>query len=333
MHVRTGAWLLFGALALAPAHALAQNPDESTRTAARALGTAGVEAYQTGDFATAADKLDKAYSLLRAPSLGLWSGRSLVKLGKWVEAAERFLEVTSLQVPTGDYAVQKKAQSDAAAELAALRPRIPTLVVQVEGAAIADCTFTVDGRAVASAVLAEGRLVDPGVHLVEGHHGSDMARAEVTAAEGEKKTIVLRFSATPAVAPLPAPFPTPPPPAPSPPPPKTEVSALTSTQRTWGWVGIGVGGAGVLAGAISGLVAIGKKSDLDNNPNCQGNRCAPSEKSAVDSYNTLRTVSSVGLFAGGTVAVVGAVLLFTAPSGASAQAFVGPRTAGVRGSF
>jgi hypothetical protein len=323
--------LLLGALALAPARAFAENPDEATRTAARALGNAGVDAYQANDFTTATDKLEKAYALVRAPSLGLWSGRALVKVGKWVEAADRFLEVTSLQVPTGDYAVQKQAQSDAAAELQALRPRIPALVVKVEGAALADCSFTVDGQPVASTLLAEGRLVNPGSHVVEAHRGGDQARAEISAAEGERKTVVLAFNASPAVAPVAVT----PVAANSNPasPPKAETSSASSTQRTWAWIALGVGGAGVIVGGISGLVALGKKSDLDGNPHCQNNRCAPSESDAVDSYNSLRTVSSIGLFAGAGVAAVGAVLLVTAPSGASAQAFVGPRSVGVRGNF
>src|SRR5688500_19688537 len=104
MQLKVGAGLALLAALLTAGPLLGQAADESTRTAARALGTAGVEAYQANDFATATDKLEKAYGILRAPSLGLWSGRALVKVGKLVEAADRFLEVTSLQVPTGEYA-------------------------------------------------------------------------------------------------------------------------------------------------------------------------------------------------------------------------------------
>lgn len=331
MFARFGAWLLSAAVLLSAPPLLAQAADESTRTAARALGSAGVEAYQANDFATATDKLEKAYALLHAPSLGLWSGRALVKVGKWVEAAERFLEATSLQVPTGEYAVQKQAQSDAAAELTALKPRIPLLVVKVEGAALADCSFTVDGQPVPSSSLVAGRLVNPGAHVVEARRGNDQARAEADVTEGERKTVVLSFN--PALPPV---VPIVPGAAPvhedlSPPPPAT--SAPSSAQRTWGWVAVGAGGVGLLVGGVTGIVALGKKSDIDSNPNCQNNRCAPSESDAVDSYNSLRTVSSVGLFAGGGLAVLGAVLVLTAPSRPSTQAFVGPRSVGVRGSF
>ncbi len=336
MKPKTGALLLLGVLALA-APVAAQAPDAATRTAARALGTAGVEAYQANDFATATDKLEKAYALLRAPSLGLWSGRALVKIGKWVEAADRFLEATSLQVPAGDYAVQKRAQADAAAELAALRPKIPSLVVVVEGAELADCAISVDGVPVASSLLSAGRLVDPGTHVIDGRRGADQARAQVTLAEGERKTAKLEFGASPTPAApvtpaLAAPPAAPPPPAP-PPAPKSDVVAPSSAQRTWGWVAVGAGGVGLVLGGVTGLVALGKKSDLDGNPNCRGGHCAPSEQGAVNAYETQRTVSSIGFYAGGALAALGVVLLVTAPSHATAQAYVGPGSAGVRGTF
>lgn len=333
MKALLGAALLSSALALATP-AAAQAPDEATRTAARALGTAGVEAYQANDFAAAADKLEKAYALLHAPSLGLWSGRALVKLGKWVEAADRFLETTSLQVPAGDYAVQKRAQADAAAELAALKPRIPSVVVEVEGAELADCVISVDGVVVASSLLGAGRLVNPGTHRIDARHGDDQTHAEVTLAEGEQKTVALEFGAPPLPA-APAVVPAAAAPAPAAPAPARSDAreAAPPAQRTWGWVAIGAGGVGLVAGGVTGLVAVGKKSGIDGNPNCHGNRCAPSEQSAVDTYDTCRTLSTVGFYAGGALAALGVVLLVTAPSKASAQAYVGPGSAGVRGTF
>jgi len=336
MKASLGAALLSLAVAVA-APAAAQAPDEATRTAARALGTAGVEAYQANDFATATDKLEKAYALLHAPSLGLWSGRALVKVGKWVEAAERFLEATSLQVPAGDYAVQKRAQADAAAELAALRPRIPILLVEVEGAALADCSVSVDGVPVPSSLVGSGRLVNPGTHQVDARHGDEQAHAELTLADGERKAAALKFVAA-AAAPAPAPTVVPalvPPaqPAPAPVQSHADEPPSSSAQRTWGWVAIGAGGVGLVVGSVTGLIAVGKKSDIDGNPNCRGDHCAPSAQSTVDTYNTCRTLATVGFYAGGAFAALGVVLLVTAPNQVSAQAYVGPGSAGLRGTF
>jgi len=321
-----GARWLAVALLLSASPALGQQADESTRTAARALGTAGVEAYQANDFATATDKLEKAYAILKVPTLGLWSGRALIQTGKWIEASERFLEVTSLQVPAGDVAVQKQAQADAAVELKTLTPRVPVVTVAVEGAELAECTVTIDGQPVANSLLTAGRLMNPGKHLIEGRHGSEQARTEVTVAEGERSKAVLKFTAPP-----PPPLVAVPPPAP--PPPRETNAAPGSAQRTWGFVALGAGGVGLIVGGITGGMALGKKSDIDDNANCRDNRCAPSEADLVDSYNAMRTVSSVGFIAGGVLAATGVVLLVTAPSGGSTQAFVGPQSVGVRGRF
>ncbi|HEY4160327.1 MAG TPA: hypothetical protein VGM29_19580, partial [Polyangiaceae bacterium] len=57
----------------------AQQADDVERSAARELGTAGVEAYQGGDFLTASDELERAYRVRRVPALGLWSARALAK--------------------------------------------------------------------------------------------------------------------------------------------------------------------------------------------------------------------------------------------------------------
>lgn len=320
-----GARWLAVLLLLSASPAFGQQVDESTRTAARALGTAGVEAYQANDFATATDKLEKAYSILKVPTLGLWAGRALVQTGKWIEASERFLEVTSLQVPSGDVAVQKQAQADAAVELRTLTPRVPLVTVAVEGAELTDCNVTIDGQPVASSLLSAGRLMNPGKHLIEGRHGSEQSRTEITVAEGERSTAVLKFAAPP--PPLVAI------PPPAPPPARETNAAPGSAQRTWGFVALGAGGVGLVVGGITGGIALGKKSDIDANANCRDNRCAPSETDQVDSYNAMTTVSSVGFIAGGALAALGAVLLVTAPSGAAAQAFIGPQSVGVRGRF
>src|SRR5688572_21582724 len=101
-----------------PVQAFGQS--DTTRAAARDLGAEGVEAFQAGNFQAASDKLARAYEILRVPSLGLWSARALAKVGKLVEASERYLDVTRLDASKGDTAVQRQAQTDAAVEREAL---------------------------------------------------------------------------------------------------------------------------------------------------------------------------------------------------------------------
>jgi hypothetical protein len=302
-----------------PGTARAQEIDEASRTAARAMGNSGVEAYQAGNYREASDRLEKAYAIARVPSLGLWSARALRKLGMLVEAANRYLETASLQVPEGDYVIQKQAQTDATRELNELKPRIPVVKIEVKCAKPAEVSVSVDGTPLAATLVAEPRLVNPGEHRVDGTHGAERARVNVVIGEAESKTAVLDFSRVKSAV--------------------QEVSTKDDggggggSLRTLAYVALGVGGAGIITGGIAGVLAIDKKSTIDKSPACDGNRC--SDRDLVDSYGMLRTVSSIGLIAGAVVAGVGVTLLFTGGSEKepSAAAFVGPGSVGVRGRF
>lgn len=296
--------------------AAAQEIDEASRTAARAMGTSGVEAYQAGNYEEASDKLEKAYAIARVPSLGLWSARALRKLGKLVEAANRYAETVSLQVPEGDYVIQKQAQADASRELKELKPRIPVIQVDVKGAKPSEVAVTIDGTPLASTLVSEPRLVNPGEHVVAGTHGAARTQAKVTVGEAESVTALLDFSG------------------------RTAGSADASSDGSGGgslgligWIALGVGGAGIVTGSVAGVLAIDKKSTIDDSPACEGNRC--SDKALVNSYATLRTISSIGLIAGTVMAGVGVTLLVTGGSEKEpgAAAFVGPGSVGVRGRF
>jgi hypothetical protein len=333
--------LIFGLLLFA-SEAAAQGVDDASRAAARQLGYSGVEAYQAGDYAPANDKLDKAYRTLQLPTLGLWSARAMVMLGKLVEGSERYREVQRLNnASEGDAAVQRKAQADAAAELQTLLPRVPALVVQVQGARAAEVSLTIDGVAVASSLIGEPRPVNPGPHAIEGARGTERATAQATLHEGERKTVTLSFSsALPAESPPAAPPPVGGAPAPAPPvapPPATapEQPPKSSPLKTIGWIGIGVGGAALVASGVTALLALGKKGDLDDSPNCVDGRCSVLERDPVDGYASLRTISTVSFYAGVALAAAGTVLLVSAPSGdeRGVSLRVGPGAASLHGRF
>ena len=84
---------------------------------ARDLGTQGIEAYQANDFTGADAKLDRAYRLFAAPTLGLWSARARLQLGRWVEAAEGFAPIIAAlkkgEAATIDGAWKSSASLDA----------------------------------------------------------------------------------------------------------------------------------------------------------------------------------------------------------------------------
>jgi hypothetical protein len=309
MGVRGVSWLVLVALTLLTAAPVrAQAGDEASRAEARKIGYAGVEAYQAGDFATARERLETAYQLLRVPSLGLWSGRALAKLGKLVEADARYLEVIRLPTSVGDEAIQEQARRDASNERTALARRIPSILVRVEGAPASEVSVTIDDAAMVGSALGENHLVNPGRHKVEGLRGTTRASVAITVAEGEQREAVLRFAAAPQAV------------APSSGPDaalgvqRPAVSTGSDSKRTIGWVTLSAGGAGLVIGAVSALMAMSKKSDLDTAGCSDGRNCPASERGNVDSYNNLRVVSGVGFIAGAALAGVGAYLLLTAPA-------------------
>jgi hypothetical protein len=317
--------------------ALARETDDATRGAARKVGYLGVQAYEAKDYVTASEKLDKAFRVLEAPSLGLWSARALVKLNKLVEAQERYQKVTQLPIVDGDVEVQKQAQEDARSELAALAPRIPAVTIHFEDAQAAEVTLEVDGIAASSTLIGEPRPMNPGSHRIVAVRGTDRVDVRIDVAEGEQRTAILRFRKSSPAAPLPA-AKTPPAAAPAPPPPRVESKDTSpgSSRRTLAWVTIGTGAAGLVLGGVTSALTLSKRQALKDNEHCSDTACGPSQRSEVDNYNSLRTVSSVALIAGGVIGTAGVVLLLTAPhaqQAPSASLFLSPALSGVRGTF
>ncbi len=298
-------WCALVCLLSAPAGA--QEADSVTRDAARSLGLSGVEAYQAGEFEVASDRLEKAYALINVPSLGLWSARALAKRNLLVEAAKRYYDVVGLQVPQGDAAVQSQAQVDAQTELEALRPQIPRLVIRVNGADASNITLSIDGQATPASVIGKPRLVNPGPHRVEGQLLTTKKGASVDASVGQEASIVLDFSAasTNASAASTNASATPGP---------SDTQHTQHTRRTLGWIGVGRGWCRHSPRLDDGVLALNKRASLQNSGVCVGSRCPPEKQDAIDGLNTFRTVSSIGLIAGGALAATGIVLLLTTPS-------------------
>jgi hypothetical protein len=297
--------------------ALAAEPDPSTRAAARKIATDGVGALQQGNAELASQKLEKAFELLPAPSIALWSARALAKRGLLVEASERYLQAGRLPSSEGnEQAVQAQAQQDAARELAELGPRIPKLVIAVDGAPPSEVSLELDGKALSSALVGEEQPANPGAHKLTGTRGAERVEQSFSLAEAQTSKILLHFQQVASPAPG-APLATAPlaaPPLAAAPSSSEAPSSPSGRSNTLAYVALAVGGAGIATGAITGAIALGKRGDLDDNPACNDGRCLPSVRGDVDSFRTMRTISSIGFIAGGVCAGAGVVLLLTGGS-------------------
>ena len=317
------AWLL-----LAPA-VFGQQVDSAARGAARSLGYEGIQAYEAGDIPTAVDRLERAYQVLRVPSLALWSGRALEKSGQWVEASERYLEATRLPVEdASERSVQEQARVDARAAEAELRPKIPLLVIDVRGADSAGVTVTSNGVKVNPALLGTKLPTNPGDVLVVGEAPPRRVEARATALEGQTISLLLDF----APAPAPVAATTAPPAATS----AVEDSGAKAhpgkTQRLLGWILIGTGGGALVLGGVTGGLALAKQGQLDMT--CPTPSTCPAGTD-LGGINTLRILSTVGFIAGGVLGATGTTLVLTAPKakGVAVRGRLGFATVELEGTF
>jgi hypothetical protein len=295
-------------------HVHAQEVDDATRSAARQLATQGSEAYEAQNYAAAYDRFNRAYQLVSVPTVGIWSARSLVKLGRWVEASERYLEIERTPLAENAPPEHAKAREEAAAERRDLLAKLPQIRVLIEGAEVGDVFVTLNGKVLNSALVGVNNPVDPGTLKVKAVRGEDVVDATVQIAERQVQDVKLVFKPVEAAPGATAPEATPETERPGVlPPAVTPDTSGGSGQRTLSYVALGLGGVGLAVGATFGIIAMGDKGDLDDKCNAD-RQCGPELADDVDSYDTSRTISSIGLIGGAVLVGAGAVLYFTAGS-------------------
>ena len=307
------------------------------RETARHLMDDGYAALDKGDAKAALDRFVAADSLVHVPSTRVAVAKAQRKLGLLLEARETALSVTRMSPAPNEPRAFAQARAEAQALSDALADRIPSLRIVVRGADGA--TVSVDGTAVPAASLVAPRRLDPGAHHVEAHAGALGDTADLTLAEGETREVVLELAAPQAGSATARP----------------EASSESTPARTDGsdqeppkesphgngwriasYVGFGVGAAGLVAGAVTGLLAIGAKNSALGG--CVGNQCPPSTYGQLDDAQHFGDASTVAFVVGGAGAAFGVVALLLSKPNGSGQAPVtgmraGPGWMGWAGSF
>jgi hypothetical protein len=302
-----------------------------------------LQAYDAGRYEEAIEKLAKAYQVVHVPTLAVHEARAMAKLGRLVAASELYLEASRIPRESSWQKTQDDAIRDAVQERNALLARIPRLTVIVRGARAEEVALTIDGVNVPSVLIGNEQLVDPGERKVEGHRGAEVVAQSIPVNEGEQAQVTLEFAAAGAATPATAPH-----------QPNANASAMVGTpattdvthdsssrgsgQRLVGWVGIGTGVAGLLVGGVTGAMAYSKRSSLRDSNECSSDvtHCDPSQRGNVDTFNSLRNVSTVGFIAGGVLAAAGVTVLLTAPrsdSKAKIGLWISPQAVALHGGF
>lgn len=326
--------ILTFALATSATAAHAQSPTD--KATARVLADEGEAALARKDFPSALQKFEKANLLVpNIPTLLVGLARAQAGVGKLVEARESYNLVARMDLGPSPSAPFKEAQQAARTEMPSIAGRIGRLEIIVKGPS--NATVTLDGEVVSAASLGEKRPTNPGTHLVKAQApGHRDAEAKVVLKDGGQEAITLTLEPGAAGTPVAGGPSTPaatseantPPPAAQPPSPP----ARTSSWRTGSYVALGVGGAGLVLGTVTGLLAMGKKSDLEKV--CSGGHCPIASQGDIDSLGTMTTLSTVGFIVGGVGVASGVGLFVLSPKpGASTAVRVGPSSVSLVGSF
>jgi hypothetical protein len=315
------------------------DPSLSDRETARSLMDDGDAKRDKGDHRGALKSYEAADSIMHVPTTGLEVARAQAQLGLLLEARDTLGRVMRSAPKPGEPAPFSAARRAAEALSAELGARIPSVTVLVTGAeASPPPQILVDGEAVPPAAAQAPRKVNPGRHTVVVRSAAIEKNAEVVVSEHDARTVTIDLRPRAIGAP----------PSDEAEPKAGRPSSLPKALAIGGF-SLGVVGIGV--GAVTGLMSLGKISDVKKE--CAGNVCPTRLQSEVDSARSLGLVSTIAFVAGGVgigVGVVG-VFLWGKPAGveprvegAAAQgrpklppltlsASVGPTWLGLDGTF
>ncbi|MDB4993985.1 MAG: hypothetical protein JWM74_1417 [Myxococcaceae bacterium] len=310
---------------------IASAQSDADKATARTLGTEAQTALDAKDYKTAEDKFRRADSIYHAPTLLLGLARAQAALGRVVAAQESYSRVIREGAPAGGPAAFAKAVEDAKKEVDVASARIGGVIINVTGVTNTDSTkVTVDDTLIPTAALGVKRPIDPGPHTLKvTSDGYKPVSKPFDVVEGGAKPAVVDVAMEKdpnAVAAVVPPGPTGP----------TGTSTTTTTQpvgngvvtpppgadtggsstKTMGFVALGVGAIGLVAGSVTGILALSKHADLANNCKGPDGTCTDSSKvkqSDLDTYHTMGTISTIGFIVAGVGAVAGTVLILTAP--------------------
>jgi hypothetical protein len=287
--------LLVAGLCALGAPAAAAPPDPVSK--ARALANGAGDLLDQKKYAEALARVEEAEGIFHAPTHLLMKSEALLGLGRLVDAMGALEKLAAEPLPRGAPQAFRRAQQEATQRLAELVARVPSVLVKVGGSKASGAKVTLDGAPID---LAGGLAVraDPGAHelRVEAPGAATVVRKLTLPDHGGVVDVAVALE--PAAAPEPLTQP--------PTPPEEPAKPSFWRTRTPAYVALGLGGAGVLVGAITGGVSLGKVSALE--ARCPNGACAPSDQGAIDSAGALGTTSTVAFTVGAVALAAGAVL-------------------------
>jgi hypothetical protein len=254
--------------------------------AAEALFRDARAAMQSGDYRTACAKLEESQRLDPAPGTLLNLAECEEKRGRLATAWEDYQGALDT-LATGDDRVPLATQ-----RAAALFPRLPKLVVKLAPGAPQSARVKRDGVELGVASLGTELPVNPGAHAIVVLAPGRRARTyDVNVPEGRAASITVDVGAPDPTAVTPG---------------EGAAVARPHGDRTLGYIGLGVGGAALIAGGVTGVLALGRARVADQHCDA-AHTCDGVGLDANRDGTTYSTLSTI-LFPAGAVLVIGGIV-------------------------
>lgn len=291
--------VVFGAFAVGMTVACPARANDAAR--AQALFEEARALMEKGDAVHACPKLEDSQKLDPGPGTEYNLALCYEMAGKTASAWATFLSVAAAFKATQRPEWETKARERAKA----LLPKLARVTIQLpDGSRPPGLRVVRDGSEVVASELGTAIPVDPGTHFVEATAtGRAKWSVRIDVPQGAEKTVVVTFGAAAE------------PGTPNEGAGAKPASPPSESQSTLGFV---VGGVGVLAlgaGAVTGLVAMGKNADSKKDCPEDGICRSRAALDANDAAHTFATISTVTFVAGGALLATGIVLVVTAPRG------------------
>lgn len=292
----TREWAFFAtALAASSVSSFARADDH-----AQAAFDEGLAAMKAERFDVGCPKLAESYRLDPLPGALFTLAECEVRWNRVLSALRHYETYLDRFEKMGadERARQRGRDKVAMSQAAALRPRVPRIIVRIDGGVPPGGSVSVDGKLLAASAVGVPVPVDPGDHVVVLRRpGAADESSRVTVEVGTERVVALRGGAVADATPLEE---TP-----------RDATSASRPPRT-GWILLGVGAVALVGGGVSSLVALQNKSDVD--AHCLDRVCDAQGLAAVDRARTWGWVGTGLLGVGVASAAIGGVVLLTSGS-------------------
>lgn len=310
---------------LAPASAFADAKAAQDREEAKRAYTEARKLAKENKPLEALAMFRRAHELAPTPVTRVDLARALVGQGKLIEAHALAATTGDMPVTATETQKSKVARKEATELAAALSPRIPKITLVIINPS-GETEVAIDGLPVSKELLTAEIALDPGDHVLVARGADRSVEVPITLQEGDRRPITVEVPQPPPVAP-----PVEPPPAPKvapkPPPRRAAPPAEDDGVHPIVPVLLTVGGVSLLAGAVTGAIALSQVSDFDR---CADSGACPGDlRDELSTHHALTTTSTVTFIVGGVATAAGVTgWIIDAASGPSTSPQVQARFTG-----